>query len=103
MRRYGILKKIFMKYKFLNESNAKPGVHDFVLILDGLKPDFNVGKVFRSADAFGAREVHLVNIPFFNVFPSRGSFKHVPAKFHSNFKEKLWMTGTLLRVLVNSS
>jgi tRNA G18 (ribose-2'-O)-methylase SpoU len=87
MRRYGILKKVFQKHKFLNEANAKRGVHDFVLVLDGLKPDYNVGKAFRSADAFGAREIHLVNVPFFNVFPSRGSFKHVPAKFHSNFQE----------------
>lgn len=87
MRRYGILKKVFQKYKFLNEANAKPGVHDFILVLDGLKPDYNIGKTFRSADAFGAKEIHLVNVPFFNVFPSRGSFKHVPAKFHSCFQD----------------
>lgn len=87
MRRQGLQKKFFAKHKFLNEQGAKPGVHEFVIILDGLKPDFNIGKTFRSADAFGAKAVHLVKVPFFNVFPARGSFKHVPAKFHSNFQE----------------
>ena len=85
MRRVGVHKKVFQKHKYLNEVNAKPGVHDTVIVLDSLKPDFNIGKIFRTADAFGVREVHLINVPFFNVFPSRGSFKHVPAKFHTNF------------------
>ena len=64
---------------------AEPGPHEFIIVLDGLKPQFNIGKIFRSADAFGAHEVHLVDIGFFDPAPSMGSFKWVPARFHDTF------------------
>lgn len=64
---------------------ASPGPHDFIIVLDNLKPAFNIGKIFRSADAFGAREVHLVGIDFFDPAPAMGSFKWVPARFHERF------------------
>jgi tRNA G18 (ribose-2'-O)-methylase SpoU len=85
MRRVGVVKKLFQRNKYLNETNATPGPHEIVIVLDGLKPDYNIGKIFRSADAFGVREIHLINVPFFNPSPARGSFKYVPAKFHTNF------------------
>jgi tRNA G18 (ribose-2'-O)-methylase SpoU len=75
--------------RFRRQKNANllapPGPHDFVIILDGLKPAFNIGKIFRSADAFGAREIHLVGIDFFDPAPAMGSFKWVPARFHDRF------------------
>ena len=64
---------------------AKPGYHQFVVVLDHLKPAFNIGKIIRSADAFGACEVHLVGIDYFDPAPAMGSFKWVPARFHDNF------------------
>ncbi len=64
---------------------AEPGVHQFVLILDQLKPGFNVPKIFRSAEAFGAAAVHLVNIGPFDPAPAKGSFRKVPACFHESF------------------
>jgi tRNA G18 (ribose-2'-O)-methylase SpoU len=63
---------------------ASPGSHRFIIVLDHLKPRYNIGKIFRSADAFGAHEVHLVGIDFFDPAPSMGSFKWVPAKFFDN-------------------
>lgn len=66
---------------------AKPGVHEFILILDNLKAGFNVPKIFRSAQAFGAKEVHLVNIGVFDPAPAKGAFKYVPARFHDNFAD----------------
>ncbi len=39
---------------------AKPGIHEMIIVLDHLKPSYNVGKIFRSADAFGVRRVDLV-------------------------------------------
>jgi tRNA G18 (ribose-2'-O)-methylase SpoU len=66
---------------------ARPGVHDFVLVLDHLKASFNVPKIFRSAEAFGAREIHLVNIGPFDPAPAKGSFRKVPARFHDSFTD----------------
>lgn len=78
------LQKRFVKAKRRNLL-AKPGPRKVVIILDSLKPTFNIGKIFRSADAFGALEVHLVGIDVFDPAPSKGSFHHVPAIFHNNF------------------
>jgi tRNA G18 (ribose-2'-O)-methylase SpoU len=75
----------FRKQKRLN-SMASPGRHGFILVLDHLKPAFNIGKIFRSADAFDAAEVHLIATPFFDPAPAKGSFKWVPAKFHDIFR-----------------
>jgi tRNA G18 (ribose-2'-O)-methylase SpoU len=76
------------RYKKHRQRNilAKPGVHDFILVLDHLKAGFNVPKIFRSAQAMGAREIHLVNIPPFDPAPAKGAFKYVPAIFHENFE-----------------
>jgi tRNA G18 (ribose-2'-O)-methylase SpoU len=81
-----LIQKEFLKEKFWNTS-AKPGVHECILVLDHLKPDFNVGKIFRSGDAFGVREIWLVGVPLFHPGPAMGSFRHVPARFFNDFKE----------------
>lgn len=64
---------------------ARPGAHSFVIVLDHLKPSFNVAKIFRSAEAFGATAVHLINIGAFDPAPAKGSFRKVPACFHDDF------------------
>lgn len=64
---------------------ASPGIHDCIMVLDGLKPTFNIGKIFRSAESFGCREVHLIDTEFFDPAPSMGAFKWVPAVFHNGF------------------
>jgi tRNA G18 (ribose-2'-O)-methylase SpoU len=66
---------------------AKPGVHEFIVVLDQMKAGFNVAKIFRSAEAFGAHEVHLVNIGPFDPAPGKGAFKKVPARFFDNFDQ----------------
>ena len=64
---------------------AKPGPHTVVVVLDGLRADFNVPKIFRSAEAFGAHAVHLIGIGPFDPAPAKGAFRHVPAHFHDDF------------------
>lgn len=64
---------------------ASPGPVPVALVLDRLRPDFNVPKIFRSAQAFGAHSVHLVDIGPFDPAPGKGAFKHVPARFHADF------------------
>lgn len=66
---------------------AQPGVFPVILVLDHLKAGFNVAKIFRSAQAFGAHEVHLVGIGPFDPSPAKGAFKHVPARFHDEFAD----------------
>lgn len=70
-----------------NKHFAEFGVHDFVIILDNLKPSFNIGKIFRSADAFGARAIYLIGIDYFHTKSAKGAFKWVPAFFCSSFDE----------------
>ncbi|MCG7991992.1 MAG: TrmH family RNA methyltransferase [Candidatus Thiodiazotropha lotti] len=65
---------------------AKPGVNDFILVLDHMKAGFNVAKIFRSAEAFGAAEIHLIDIGPFDPSPGKGAFKKVPAKFYDSFE-----------------
>lgn len=66
---------------------AKPGAHQFILVLDHLQAGFNVPKIFRTAEAFGAFEVHLINIEAFDPAPAKGAFRKVPAKFHDNVSD----------------
>jgi len=66
---------------------AQPGEHPFLLVLDNLKPGFNVAKIFRSAEAFGAAGVWLVNIGPFDPAPAKGSFRKVPARYFDSFSD----------------
>lgn len=66
---------------------AEPGEQPFIVVLDHLKAGFNVPKIFRSAEAFGVHEVHLIGIGPFDPAPAKGSFKNVPARFHENFDD----------------
>lgn len=83
-----ITKKRFEKARRKNLF-ATPGPHDCILVLDQLKPDFNIGKIFRSADAFGVREIHLIGIEYFNPSSAKGSMRWVPAKFYDSLEQSL--------------
>ncbi len=82
-------RNMLLRYQKERQKNvlAKSGEHQFVLILDHLKPGFNVPKIFRSAEAFGAAAIHLVGIGPFDPAPAKGSFRKVPAFFHDEFAE----------------
>ena len=47
MRQY--MQKSFERQRLLNKVLAQPGPFPYVLILDHLKVDFNIGKIIRSA------------------------------------------------------
>ncbi len=78
-----------LRYKKQLQRNilAEPGQHEFVIVLDHLKGSYNVPKIFRSAQAFGATAVHLVNVPPFDPAPAKGAFKYVPVRFFDNFAD----------------
>jgi tRNA G18 (ribose-2'-O)-methylase SpoU len=81
----GRSRKKFLDEMRINKMSAKPGPHDFRIVLDGLKPTFNIAKIFRSAQAFGAQGIDLIKIASFNPYPSLGATRYVPARFHDEF------------------
>jgi tRNA G18 (ribose-2'-O)-methylase SpoU len=89
MARKPNFKQIELRYNKDRQRNvlAAPGPHDFVIVLDQLKASYNVPKIIRSAQAFGAAEVHLVDIGVFDPAPAKGALRKVPAKFPDTFAE----------------
>jgi len=87
MGKIASLEKIFLQEKYWNKVLAKDGPHQFILILDHLKKDFNIGKIFRSAEAFGVREIHLLGTKIFDPAASKGCFRKVKARFFHDFSE----------------
>lgn len=81
-------KQALLRYQKQRQRNvlAEPGEHDFIIVLDHLKAGFNIPKIFRSAEAMGARAMHLVGIGPFDPAAAKGSFKKVPARFHDDFE-----------------
>lgn len=79
------ISKRFERARRRNLVSAGPGLHDCILVLDGLKPDFNIGKIFRTADAFGIREIHLVGVRIFDPDPAKGSVRWVRFHVHDDF------------------
>lgn len=77
----------YEKHRRCNLYQARPGKLKFIVVLDNLRASFNIGKIFRSADAFGACEVHLVGNHFFDPAPAMGSFKKVATKYFDNFRQ----------------
>lgn len=87
MTREKYLDKYFEKEMLRAKYSAKFGPHEIVLVLDGLKGNFNVGKIFRSAEAFGARELLLINIPFFDFVPAKGCHRRIKWQMFSSAAE----------------
>jgi len=79
-------RQIEQRYRKAKQRNvmARPGPHQVAMVLDNLKAGFNVPKIFRSLQAFGGTEVHLVNIGVFDPAPAKGAFRKVPARFHAH-------------------
>jgi tRNA G18 (ribose-2'-O)-methylase SpoU len=81
------MQKTFERQRLLNKMMAKPGPYPFVMILDHLKVDFNIGKIIRSADAFGAMGIDVVGTTFFDPLPAKGTMKRVPFTIVNTFVE----------------
>ncbi|MCI5127761.1 MAG: TrmH family RNA methyltransferase [Candidatus Electrothrix sp. AS4_5] len=105
VRRYNKRVDIAARYEQARRRNlisATPGLHEYILVLDGLKPDFNIGKIFRTADAFAAREIHLIGVNAFNPDSAKGSVRWVPFYHHEDFAscyQALTEKGYMLTVL----
>lgn len=75
---------LFRKQKNAN-ALAKSGKHQLIMVLDGLKPNFNIGKIIRSAEVFSAKEIHIIGTPLFDPSPAKGAFKRTPCLFFDDF------------------
>ena len=87
MNKRQYMQKTFERQRLLNKMMAKPGPFPYVIILDHLKVDFNIGKIIRSAEAFGAHTVDVVGTSFFDPHPAKGCMKRVPWLMTRNFQE----------------
>lgn len=81
------MQKSFERQRLLNKIYSSPGPLPFVIILDHLKVDFNIGKIIRSAEAFGAKAVEVVGTLFFDPVPAKGCMKRVPWHMRATFFE----------------
>jgi tRNA G18 (ribose-2'-O)-methylase SpoU len=81
------MQKSFERQRLLNKVMAKPGPFPYVLILDHLKVDFNIGKIIRSAEAFGAQSIDVVGTIYFDPQPAKGTMKRVPWSMKETFIE----------------
>jgi len=81
--------QVLLRYEKQRRLNllATPGVHKFIVVLDNLKAGFNIPKILRSAEVFGASEIQLINIGPFDPAAAKGAFKNVPARFFVEFSE----------------
>lgn len=87
MNKRQYMQKTFERQRLLNKMMANPGPYPFVIILDHLKVDFNIGKIMRSAEAFGAHAVDVVGTSFFDPLPAKGCMKRVPFHMTPTFIE----------------
>lgn len=87
MNKRQYMQKSFERQRLLNKVMSRPGPFPYVLILDNLKVDFNIGKIIRSAEAFGAHGVDVVGTPFFDPMPAKGCLKRVPWTMRPTFQE----------------
>lgn len=68
---------------------APLGPYPLVLVLDGLKASFNVGKIVRTANALGLREVFLVGIPAWDPVLARGAMKATRTRVFAEMREAI--------------
>jgi tRNA G18 (ribose-2'-O)-methylase SpoU len=87
MNKKQYMQKSFERQRLLNKVMSTPGPFPFVLILDHLKVDFNIGKIIRSAEAFGAQGIDVVGTQFFDPMPAKGCMKRVPWTMRQTFFE----------------
>lgn len=87
MNKRQYMQKSFERQRLLNKVMSRPGPFPYVLILDNLKVDFNIGKIIRSAEAFGAQGIDVVGTLFFDPMPAKGCMKRVPWTMRKTFIE----------------
>lgn len=87
MNKRQYMQKTFERQRLLNKIHGKPGPFPYVVITDHLKVDFNIGKIIRSAEAFGAQAVEVVGTLFFDPLPAKGCMKRVPWNMRKTFHE----------------
>jgi tRNA G18 (ribose-2'-O)-methylase SpoU len=68
---------------------APLGPYPLILVLDGLKASFNVGKIVRSANALGCREVFLVGIAAWDPVLARGALEETRTRTFATMNEAM--------------
>jgi tRNA G18 (ribose-2'-O)-methylase SpoU len=61
-----------------------PRPHELVVVCDGLYPRHNIGRILRSAEVFGAREVHVIGTPVFDPAPATTALHAIPLRLFAD-------------------
>ncbi|MFZ4713283.1 MAG: TrmH family RNA methyltransferase [Bacteriovoracaceae bacterium] len=85
MSRKKYQEKLFLQEMYLNKTEAKLGPHQMIMVLDHLKDDFNIGKIFRSAEILGAEQIFIVGTKFFDCIPAKGTVRKLKCEFFPDF------------------
>lgn len=94
--------KLFQQEMFLNKTEATFGPHEVIIVLDHLKDDFNIGKIFRSGEILGVQQIFIVGTKFFDCIPAKGTVRKLKCEFFPDFKtcyEKLKSLGFSMQAL----
>jgi tRNA G18 (ribose-2'-O)-methylase SpoU len=81
--------KLFQQEMYLNKTEAKLGPHEMIFVLDHLKDDYNIGKIFRSAEIMGVQQIFIIGTKFFDCVPAKGTVRKLKAEFFPDFKSCL--------------
>jgi 23S rRNA (guanosine2251-2'-O)-methyltransferase len=87
MKKDDFLRNKFLRELLINQAKAKPGPFELVLILDHLKSGPNIGKILRTAEVMGVKEVYIIGTKYFDPTPAKGAIKRIPLCFMPHFHE----------------
>ena len=84
-------KRAIAKFKkdILKSKIAPQGELNLIPVLDHVTGSYNVPRAIRTANVFGAKEVYIVGIDYFNPYPSVGAVRHTKIEMLKTAKEAI--------------
>lgn len=79
--------KLYLQEMYLNKTEAKDGPHEIIIVLDHLKQDYNIGKIFRSGEILGVKRIFIVGTKFFDCIPAKGTVRKLKCEMFPTWEE----------------
>jgi tRNA G18 (ribose-2'-O)-methylase SpoU len=81
------VEKLFLQEMFRNKTMAQDGPHEMIIVLDHLKQDYNIGKIFRSGEILGVKRIFIVGTKFFDCIPAKGTVRKLKCEMFATWEE----------------